>query len=1137
MAKNKKKSITNSKLFLIELSKSKNPINAVSRLKFYFDRTLVENNFNKIVSNKFYYPYIFGNPFPKEYEFVENDKYIIKRNLDDELWWTLQVVTYFQKEINDFIILSNKYYGLFYYGLYEDATNCLFEIENKFGLSNWLIENRIILLSKKNGLKEQKDYLYYIRDKLPPTTSLLTYYASQKVESELSFEQFNKRFKKSWDEYETIRNYYYIKSNPLNEKIDKLEDFIYGDSILPIVDRYIGLKKSLYIIMEDKNNYGLSIKNINKYIYNLSKIIEDDELKPLLYNLGIHKYEELNIDIAHYVKALDYYTEGNYKQAHTICIELLDNKSEFWVNIIELLVKCEIRDNEIKLSDDYFVKESILKIIYLNFKSILLKDNLLVSSVKKLFKLALELSGHYISNNILLFIHKNLIFYSLSPTEHSIREAKLRNVIYDIRNRDILKEEQKKELLELFSKNYKNSTTYNLINLGKIDCNIPIYRKNKYKILNNNIPDEEKILIYKKIIREANILDKFDAIINLSDFLFKSKRIKECIESIVDGYFLNNNLIYSLNIKELLEYVTDNHRYDFGDNICVPILYDLYSKYVSSALDDIKAIRYEIFLEENGFTKASELIKEIDKFDSDKVNYFLEFNCTMQIMDSSEYLFDTKEVEDERINICQYLVEKGSSNKISLLKEIKNITESSLISMCINEIEQNKIYVNIEGIKTQLVNSFKEYYLRYRSLVYNVGDLRRRLISQYIMNTKYNQNEPYPENDIMPLLWNALSDTSEYFVYSSEYGLAGFLSTNIRHGKLYNFLTSSLLSSNLMIKQSNSFWQEYYKETSSAIVLKLITFLNEFTCEIDKLINNFIDKYIQIKIDEPNKSSALFDYNFKKDIVIPLYNDLEEEASFEDFQNRLFHILWLKTEKNLEAIRFKITNELSVGFINIFKKLNQNLENLKNDLNLSIISDSINRESTLIQRKIDNLLLWFTRQTSQNINDFEFNLPNNIVLDVINNVHMNHGLKTKLNILNEDLFSGSMLKGFVDILFILYDNAINSYKREINSDLAKDFFLIFDTSTYKGNQYKLEVSNYISPNTNIDLLEQKLQEIKNNIKNKMIGHMVSTEGGTGFYKIVKILKYDLNLPNLFIDFYVNKEIYKFIVEIHFRRHL
>jgi hypothetical protein len=168
-----KKNISKSKLLQIELSKIINPQKAVSRLKFYFDRTLVEENFKKIAFNKRYSPYIIGNPFPKEYELVENNNFIAQRSLDEELWWTLQVINCYREEINSFAILSNKYYSLFHYGLYDDANNCLLEIEKEFGLSNWLIENRIILLSKKDGLKEQKEYLYYIRDKLSATTSLL----------------------------------------------------------------------------------------------------------------------------------------------------------------------------------------------------------------------------------------------------------------------------------------------------------------------------------------------------------------------------------------------------------------------------------------------------------------------------------------------------------------------------------------------------------------------------------------------------------------------------------------------------------------------------------------------------------------------------------------------------------------------------------------------------------------------------------------------------------------------------------------------------------------------------------------------------------------------------------------------------
>ena len=106
-----KKNISKNKLLQIELSKIINPQKAVSRLKSYLDRTLVEKNFQKIVFNKRYSPYIIGEPFPKEYELVENKNFIIQGSLDEELWWTLQLINCYKEEINSFIILSDKYYS------------------------------------------------------------------------------------------------------------------------------------------------------------------------------------------------------------------------------------------------------------------------------------------------------------------------------------------------------------------------------------------------------------------------------------------------------------------------------------------------------------------------------------------------------------------------------------------------------------------------------------------------------------------------------------------------------------------------------------------------------------------------------------------------------------------------------------------------------------------------------------------------------------------------------------------------------------------------------------------------------------------------------------------------------------------
>jgi hypothetical protein len=91
--------------------------------------------------------------------------------------------------------------------------------------------------------------------------------------------------------------------------------------------------------------------------------------------------------------------------------------------------------------------------------------------------------------------------------------------------------------------------------------------------------------------------------------------------------------------------------------------------------------------------------------------------------------------------------------------------------------------------------------------------------------------------------------------------------------------------------------------------------------------------------------------------------------------------------------------------------------------------------------------------------------------------------------------------------------------------------LLLDKSDEKQYEYRLYVTNQIKENLNIKLNTQKIEEIRDNIRNKMYGQSVGTEGGTGFYKIVKILTYDMVMGNRFIDFYYQGD--KFIVEIHF----
>jgi hypothetical protein len=1126
--KKRKKSKSNSeqKDFFLKIAQLKNPIRITKYLKQNMPKHLVENNFSKLISNPLIKNNILGSTFPVDYKDIETEATISQGTLEQEVWWTYLNVIYHSEKINLFISKSEQFNNLLLYAKYEEAENILNEIKHELGLSHWYIENKLLLLSKMNGLKEQKEYAETIRKELPDASALLVYHFSEKLENELSYEQYDKNFKKMWKDYPNIKTYFEFKANLLNADPENLLYFLYFERENPTIDKYISLKKALYAICSNNNYYSLPVDFLNKYLIKLDNNIKDIELKPLLIKSTKLNYNEIDIDNSKYIRILDLYTMGYYKESYDLCLKELENYLTFNVNLIEILIKSEIRcatdDNLIEVSID---KNSIIFNIYEYYKSIILKDQNLINSINKLLKIALELSSLSISTVITQFIYKNVPFYNIPVVDSSLKTGGLHTFLYDIREQTIIDDARYRILITDMQKTYQESITYQLLNKENfnIDEKIPSFRLQKYiiKINPETISKEQQIEIYEGIIKNGNILDKYYAIVELSYLYFKYKEIQNCIKAIVEGYLFNKSLIYNLPLQAIIEYIEQYHSTDFDKDIETPILYELYSKYISNKFDSQKMIRYEIFLEENGYTKPSELINNYEKFDKNKLDFFLQFNCKSQILDSSIYFEDTEAVESERINICQFLVEQKVSSSHILLKEIKNITEQSLISKYIQVIEQNKIYVNEEGIKSRLQSSLTEYYLRYISLVKNTTNLRRDLSNQVVLNTTFGVNIPYPKNDIIPLLQNALSDIKEYFVLSNEYGLNGFISTNIRHGKLYNFLTSSLIKSNLFIKPNDDYWQKNFK-----IDVQINHILTNFSNDIDKSINEFKDQYIQVVTEKENTKNGLFKYNLTDEICIAIYNQLDEEPSYEEFENTLFEVLWLQTEKNLEDIRSKISNELIKNIKLIFENLNIQIESIDNKYNLSNIRDVIRHESTILQRNLETLKQWFTRQTISSIADFEFTLPVSITKEVIKNVHTNNTIKLNADIKIKDKFQGLFLKGFVDILYILFDNAIKHSDSE-----CEEINLLLDKSDKKQYEYRLYVTNQIKENLNIELNTQKIEEIRDNIRNKMYGQSVGTEGGTGFYKIVKILTYDMVMGNRFIDFYYQDD--KFIVEIHF----
>lgn len=1143
-SKRKQKHISEYSLLMQKLTVSpvrgqarRDPCYSVSDLKNKFSRKETEKYFSKLSKLDTYNKYMLGAKFPKEYRDIEVHQRTLIGNLDTEIWWTILALNEYTNQLNCFVVLSEEYQRLFLLGEYEKAIKILNNIEEKYGFSAWLFEKRIILYSKTEGMTKEKEYSHFLQENLPPMSSFLIYYYSQKLENELSYEQFNKNFTTFWLDYPPLFNYFTLKCNPLVNKINDLTGVLYYEAKSSIIDRYITLKRMLTILIEDPLPYSLSVEMLREHIRRMMKVFEDKELVALAFRADLIGCEVLGDSAKEYISALDLYTQGDYQKSYISCLSQMENYSFNIFSILELMVHSELRCKELPLVKVVMQETSIVFQVYLCIHSVLSKDNSMISSLNKLLKFSMELSSFAISSQILLFIKKNLPYIKQNISTYGIQLGKHNSFLLDIRDTKILKDYQEKYFLSWVKDKYGYSVTYQIY-MGmdnSLKKRIPEYRYLKY-IASKNNPDatnSERIEIYKNLIKNGHFLDKYEAIVQLVNLYFEMKEIELCLDTLVEGYLLNNNLAYSLPIRMVTEYIEKYHAFDFDENISTVILYDIYSKQISSDLDPQKAVRYDIFLESKGYARPSEIIQNYDSFSEDKINYFLQYICVIQILDSSIHFSSTKEIENERILICQFLVKKLPSFTKVLAKEIKEITEHSLISDHLLEIEQNKIYVNTDGIKVHLAAILNEYHLRYLDLLKN-GDTFYRDQNYKLILVDGTIEIQFPKNDLIPLLLSALKEVRDCFVLSNEYGLNGYLSTNIRHGKLFNFLRSSLVSEKIITQKDNEedteykdseYWKSVYYDLDDESMQFLLKSLNKFSKNVDGIIYKLRNDYIQINTGGKD-TKGLFNYYLNYNDAVKLYVNLRQDPTFDEFQDSFFDMLWKHTELNLESIRWKIENEISSNFQYIFTELITDLDSLKNKINLSQLRDVIAAESTKMQRKLETVVGWFTRPTVSDIVDFKFLLPISIAEEMVKNVHVNAGISINVEMNTQDYFDGFMLNGFVDILYTLFENAIkHSHAKKTNINVS------ISESSNKNYSYLVRVENPVSDSVNIELSQQKIDTIRELIRNHGFGPKVSSEGGTGFFKIAKALVYDTKIQNTYINMYFDKNTY-FIVELY-----
>lgn len=173
-----------------------------------------------------------------------------------------------------------------------------------------------------------------------------------------------------------------------------------------------------------------------------------------------------------------------------------------------------------------------------------------------------------------------------------------------------------------------------------------------------------------------------------------------------------------------------------------------------------------------------------------------------------------------------------------------------------------------------------------------------------------------------------------------------------------------------------------------------------------------------------------------------------------------------------------------------------------------------------MQYELEKISQWFTRNKSSYMSSFSADIILEIVHELTKNIYNNQEIILKKHV-DKIHINGEKLKSFVDVMFILFDNIVK------HSHLDKDINVEVIIERIEG-RLLIKCSNEISEDIVTMENKERIEVIKRNINKKEEMSYVSREGGSGFYKIEKIITVDLNCP-LTMNFDYSKD--KFIVEL------
>jgi len=572
-----------------------------------------------------------------------------------------------------------------------------------------------------------------------------------------------------------------------------------------------------------------------------------------------------------------------------------------------------------------------------------------------------------------------------------------------------------------------------------------------------------------------------------------------------------------LPLEDIVRHVYADEVNQLPANIHTPILFHFCAEHVSADLGSYVSYTAEDYVMAHGYDRPSQIDWPNSPTPLPLVIHFLAAVCTPSTLRLLTAFESERELEEERIAICQLLTRLAQDRREEFEDEARGIVTSRLVKEAIKQLQASKLSIDTDAVRVWAQRHLGEDFQRYQSLQASglaaVNDAYREAVMAALETGTISKSlYEVPRNEASDLFIRVVTRLIDECAFDPEHGLDCYLSLRIRHGTLSGLLRSAPEKERVVTRRvsetgdyrENAFWREGVGANVDADTWEIVEDrLAKFSRDFDALITEITGQYIQIKRDE--KPLGLFDIKPTYLLIYSLASDINSDATFDDLVDKTIDIFWVLVELSLRGIRTFFDGELRDRFSRLFLDLELDI---RSEPALAPLADAVIRARSDFMLSLDQVRDWFELPTATSALAFSLDELIEVSLEAIKSFHRDFSPQVSISTLPETRFQGA-LNLFSDIFFVIFEN-IYTHSGSTTPEII--------IQCEEGERsLKVRVENSMAATRCGEDNLTRVQQSYERIKSGAYLDAVSREGGTGLPKLAKLIGFKAGLGDLRFD--------------------